>query len=708
VVEAFQQAKSLLLNAVMLKLPEFDKPFELITDASIHHVGGILLQGDRPVAFESKLLSPTQHNWPTHDRELFALVYCCQKWRPYLDGTTVTAYTDHDPLKFVQTQKQLNAKQVRWLQFLQSFKPNIIYKPGVGNPADALTRLYWLKAVSTAQASRACAHRQEHHVTPAANTHAMVALVKTKPVVGTTAESCPLLLAPVQPEVFAQAYATEPDEFYATTTKRLELLAKQHITYDGKLFWHKTEKASRLCVPKSLVHLVLHYCHDDCFAGHLGYHKTLQLCSSKYWWRNLRKDVADYCRTCSACQQFKVAPFQGKELLPLPIPDGPFQSVSMDFITHLPETPRGFDSILTIVDRFSKFVVLTPCKEKISAEQVARLLAEKLIPHYGVPMDFVSDRDPKFTSAFFVEWCKVLGVVQKMSSAYHPQTDGQTERTNRTVEQLLRFYILPDQSNWDEALPMAAFAINRAYNQATKATPFEVVLGYNPASPFERLLSFAPESNLPKSAWRTSQEDCLQKVKHALNVAQSRMLDYASGHRPTVKLQVGDLAWLSTKNLNLKAVGTRKFVRRYMGPFPVIQVINPQAYKLQLPSQLKLHPVFHVSELYKVPPSTRLPPEPTIVEVDDNEEFFIEAILDHRVTLNRKHKVQQYQYLTTFVNEGPEENRWLFEDDFTSDGAYSNPVLDHYKQLHQLSTPDQDGTIDKSTTGKRSKRVRTS
>ena len=104
-------------------------------------------------------------------------------------------------------------------------------------------------------------------------------------------------------------------------------------------------------------------------------------------------------------------------------------------------------------------------------------------------MDFVSDRDPKFTSAFFVEWCKVLGVVQKMSSAYHPQTDGQTERTNRTVEQLLRFYILPDQSNWDEALPMAAFAINRAYNQATKATPFEVVLGYNPASPFERLLS---------------------------------------------------------------------------------------------------------------------------------------------------------------------------------------------------------------------------
>jgi len=269
----------------------------------------------------------------------------------------------------------------------------------------------------------------------------------------------------------------------------------------------------------------------------------------------------------------------------------------MDFITHLPETPRGFDSILTIVDRFSKFVVLTPCKKTISAEQVARLLAEKLIPHYGVPMDFVSDRDPKFTSAFFVEWCKVLGVVQKMSSAYHPQTDGQTERTNRTVEQLLRFYILPDQSNWDEALPMAAFAINRAYNQATKATPFEVVLGYNPASPFERLLSFAPESNLPKSAWRTSQEDCLQKVKHALNVAQSRMLDYASGHRPTVKLQVGDLAWLSTKNLNLKAVGTRKFVRRYMGPFPVIKVVNPQAYKLQLPTQLKIHPVFHVSEL---------------------------------------------------------------------------------------------------------------
>ena len=706
-VEAFHAAISALKSATALKLPDFTKPFELVTDASKHHVGGILVQEGRPVAFESSLLNATQQNWPTHDRELFALVYCCKKWRPYIDGTVCTAYTDHGPLQFLQTQKELNSKQVRWLEFLQSFRPNIVYRPGLGNPADALTRLYWVHATTCALGTHS--HKKDNtcECSPAVTALPPVALVKQRVMSVGVANDSNFMLAPVQIEVFVSAYTAEKDGFYNDTHERLKELAKQNIEKDVKgLFWHKTAKAARLCVPSSLVQQVLHYCHDDPFAGHLGYHKTLHLVTSKYWWRNLRRDVADYCRTCSACQQNKIAPFREKTITPLSIPAGPFQSISMDFITHPPTTPNGHDSVLTIVDRFSKFVLLIPCVETISAQSVAQLLFDRIVPHYGVPMDFVSDRDPKFTSDFFKQWCSMLGIAQRMSSGYHPQTDGQTERTNRTVEQILRFYVLPDQSNWDTALPMVAFAINRAFNQATQATPFEVILGFNPASPFERLLNFKPESREPIAGWKQRQLQILQRVKHALNVAQSRMVDYATGHRPTTTLQVGDMVWLSTKHLKLRITGTRKLMRRFIGPFPIIKAVNPTAYKLQLPEHMKIHSVFHVSELHKVPKGTRLPPEPVIVQVEGQDEFFIEAILNHKVHTRRTANTctSRYLYLTTFQNQGPEENRWLSEADFTSDGLYENPILEHYKQLHSLTNPDADGAVDKPTSGSGGKR----
>ena len=145
-----------------------------------------------------------------------------------------------------------------------------------------------------------------------------------------------------------------------------------------------------MCVPTSLVPHVLHYCHGDPFAGHLGYHKTLHNAASRYWWRNMRNDIAQHCRLCTQCQAHKVTPFH-HPLHPLPIPDGPFQSVSMDFITHLPVTPRGHDSLLVLVDRFSKYTILLPCTEQITAEQTAQLLFDRVLPIFGTPTNFVSD-----------------------------------------------------------------------------------------------------------------------------------------------------------------------------------------------------------------------------------------------------------------------------------------------------------------------------
>jgi hypothetical protein len=377
--QAFDEAKQMLLNTATLAIPDFTKPFQLITDASDHHVGGILCQNNRPVCFESRLLNETEQRWPTHDKELFSLVWCCTKWRPYIDGQEVTCYTDHSPLQFVQTQPNLNAKQVRWLQFLQGLRPNIVYRPGLGNPADALTRL----CKDTPNSCRLAK--------PWAGTNAVASSVRNylcnaalvKQRVGSEeGDLAKLLLAPVQPALFAEHYQHESDAFYS---KPLEHLAKHHIFPDNDgLFWFVVGDNKRLCVPTSLVPHVLHYCHGDPFAGHLGYHKTLHNAASRYWWRNMRNDIAQHCRLCTQCQAHKVTPFN-HPLHPLPIPDGPFQSVSMDFITHLPVTPRGHDSLLVLVDRFSKYTILLPCTEKITAEQTAQLIFDRVLPIFGTP-----------------------------------------------------------------------------------------------------------------------------------------------------------------------------------------------------------------------------------------------------------------------------------------------------------------------------------
>ena len=681
---AFHSAKQMLLNTAVLSTPDFTKPFEMVTDASDHHVGGILCQGGRPICFESRLLNPTEQRWPTHDKELYSLVWCCTKWRPYVDGQEVVCYTDHSPLQFVQTQHNLNAKQVRWLQFLQGLRPSIVYRPGLGNPADALTRL--------------CKDRisREHSMMPRAGTFAVASCLtayslNASPVQQKVSKrddvSGKLLLAPVQPALFAENYKLEHDGFYA---KSSDHLAKHHILPDNDgLFWFVQGDARRLCVPSSLITHVLHYCHDDPFVGHMGYHKTLSLATSKYWWRNMRNDIAQYCRLCTQCQALKVTPYH-HPLHPLPIPDGPFQSVSMDFITHLPLTARYHDALLVLVDRFSKYCILLPCQETISAEDTAQLIFDRVLPMFGTPKNFVSDRDSKFTSDFFKSWCKLIGAAQHMSSGHHPQTDGQTERMNRTIQQVMRFYVLPNQTNWDLLVPTVQFALNSHYNQATKASAFQIVLGYNPASPFDRLLNFTPETRKPD--WRVQRATEVQQARQALHIAQQRMMQQDLGNIKTFTLKVGEHAWLSTKHLKLQTTGISKLMPRYVGPFKVVTVINDVTYKLDLPPNMKLHPVFHVSELKPVPSGTKLPNQPIAVEIDGNVEFLVDSILAHKVRQRRtqnKHTAW-YVYLTSFEGMDAAQNEWLTEDDFTCDGTIINTVLQAYKREHNLTSPLED------------------
>ena len=210
---------------------------------------------------------------------------------------------------------------------------------------------------------------------------------------------------------------------------------------DGFLFF-----GNRLCVPKSseLRRLLLKECHNSPWAGHPGQRRSLALLEREFFWEKMREDMEEYVHTCIICQQDKSdTQRQGGLLQPLPIPERPWMSVSMDFITQLPQV-HGYNGIMVVVDRFSKYVVFVPTKIPCGAERIAELFFKNMVRYWGMPLSIVSDRDPRFTGRFWTTLFKLVGTELLMSSSYHPQTDGQTEKINALLEDYLRHYVTAD------------------------------------------------------------------------------------------------------------------------------------------------------------------------------------------------------------------------------------------------------------------------
>ena len=229
------------------------------------------------------------------------------------------------------------------------------------------------------------------------------------------------------------------------------------------LYWREHQ----LAIPDyaSLRKNCIELSHDAPWSGHFGRDKTAELVKQIYWWPKMDQDIADYVRTCDTCQRTKVPSRKPYGfMVPLGIPKRRWSSISMDFITQLPPSTKGNDAIYVVVDRLSKMVHVIPNRTNDTAEDCARMFVDKIYCHHGLPLEIISDRDTKFTSDFWKELMRLLNVKQGMSTSYHPRTDGQTERTNRTLEEVLRSFISPDQSDWDDLLPLVEFAINNSIN----------------------------------------------------------------------------------------------------------------------------------------------------------------------------------------------------------------------------------------------------
>ena len=412
--------------------------------------------------------------------------------------------------------------------------------------------------------------------------------------------------------------------------------------------------------------------HDTLIAGHAGRWKTLELVARNYWWPQMSRYIGQYVRTCDLCMRTKVqrhAPIG--ELHPLPIPEDRWSTLSVDFIVELPES-NGHDAVMVVVDSVTKRAHFIPTNTTVSALGSARLYLRNVWKLHGLPDKMLSDRGPQFIAEFTRELYRLLGIKLATSTAYHPQTDGQTERVNQELEQYIRLFVNERQNDWDDLLPLAEFQYNNHVHSSTQQTPFMLDTGRNPHMGFE---PHQPPSRLESVAeFQQRMADSLSEARSALTKAKDDMARYYNQRRsPAPTFKPGDRVFLDASDISTTRP-SRKLSHRNLGPFVVERQVSPIAYRLRLPhSMSRLHPVFNVVKLTPAPvdpiPGRRAQPPPPPVIVSGEEEYVVERILDSRL---RRGKLQ---FKVKWKGYGAEENSWEAASDVHAEAL----VKDFYR-----------------------------
>ena len=549
---AFQELKKCLTEAPLLVLPDFNKSFEVECDASGLGIGGVLMQEGKPVAYFSEKLGGAQLNYPVYDKELYALVRVLETWQHYLWPKEFIIHSDHEALKYLKGQAKLNRRHAKWVEFIESFPYLVKYKKGKDNVvADALSRKVILL------------NQLDVKVPGLENLRA---------------------LYPSDHD-FAEPYLK---------CKNGKGWEKFHV-HDGFLF-----RANKLCVPDSSIRLLLlQESHMGGLMGHFGREKTYSLLSDHFYWPKMRRDVERFVQRCTTCHKAKSKLNPHGLYTPLPVPNAPWEDISMDFVLGLPRTKRGRDSVFVVVDRFSKMAHFIPCHKSDDASHVADLFFREAVRLHGVPMTIVSDRDVKFMSYFWKTLWAKLGTKLLFSTTCHPQTDGQTEVVNRTLSMLLRTMIKKSLREWEDCLPHVEFAYNRAVHSTTKMCPFEVVYGFKPITPLDLLpLPLQERANMEASKRADYVKKIHMKTKEEIEKKVKCYASKANRHRKKLLFQPGDLVWVHLRKDRFPEKRKSKLMPRGDGPFRILEKINDNAYKIELPGDdYAVSATFNVADL---------------------------------------------------------------------------------------------------------------
>lgn len=688
--------KNMACRAPVLKPidPNSDEPIWLITDASDVGIGALYGQGPdwrtcRPAGFMSKKFTAAQRSYQTYEHEALAIIEALLKWEDRLVGRKFRIATDHDALTDMRTAKRRtnSGRLIRWDEYLSRFDAEIEHVPGKENKvADCLSRYYEseppdvlhpphdyvnadvrldrnldflpdvrreevLKLVEEV-AIRALREVVEEREKEAADLTAVPHVPKgltdeeSRTRVRDALQSGPPLRDTLRGEPGLEEAIKAAYPLDRTFAKVLESPGAypSFEMKDGLLYVTNRFGDKVLCLPfgklkqRSLRERVIDEAHR--LLGHMGAQKTIEYVRRWFWWPRMSKDIEMFCISCGACQMSKSSNALPAGLLhTLPIPMFPWESMGIDFVGPFPDA-KGFNYLIVVICRLTSMVHLIPCNVTDSASRVAEYYLRDVVRLHGIPSSIVSDRDSKFTSVFWKEVHRLLGTSLLMSTSFHPQTDGATERSIRNVTQILRALVEPHQCDWVDRLPMVEFAINSSVNSSTGFAPFELNYGYVPRmakwdkepSKFPGLQAFAERARLN-----------LEQAHDALLQARVSATYHANKRRKDAPaFDVGDLVYLSTRNLTLPKNRARKLAPKFIGPYKVIRA-SPEtsSYTLELPDELvrrRVHPTFHASLLKPHYPSDEeiFPAREAKRFYDfgepDEQEWLVEEITGHRWT----------------------------------------------------------------------------
>ncbi|GJS89365.1 putative reverse transcriptase domain-containing protein [Tanacetum coccineum] len=518
---AFQLLKQKLNSAPIMALPEGSKDYIVYCDASHKVLRVVLMQREKVISYASCQLKIHEKNYTTHDLELRSVVLSLKLWRHYFYGTKCTVFTDHKSLQHILNQKELNMRQRRWLEMLSDYDCEIRYHPGKANViADTLSRKERSKPLRVRALVMTIGLDLPKQILNAQTEAQKPKNIKNEDIGGMLVEN-----------------SKDPENF---RIEKLEPRADGTLCFIGR---------SWLPCYDDLRTVIMHESHKSKYSIYPGSDKMYQDMKKLYWWPNMKANIATYVSKCLTCAKVKAEHQRPSGLLVQPdIPQWKWDNITMDFVTKLPKL------------------------ENDPMEKLARMYLKEVVTRPEIPVSIIYDRDPWFASNFWRSLQKTLGTNLDMSTAYHPQTNEQSERTLQTLEDMLRACAIDFGKGWVNHLPLVEFSYNNSYHTSIKAAPFEALYGWKFRSPVYWTEVREVQLTVPEIVQETTKK--IIQIKQRMQISPWK----------------GVIHFGKWGKLN----------PRYVGPFKVLEKVGSVGYKLELIKELsRVHNTFHVSNLKK-------------------------------------------------------------------------------------------------------------